>query len=395
MNGFNYSDMRPMMRIETSVSEQGLLDKKMFPSWIVLVYGILETLKYLKIIPIMTVNILGCIMGALSFFYTFKKEGIYIKYILFFIIYTTMGVLSFFYNGNIDFQELLWPLFFGGISLLIITFRIDERFAIVPVYFFAVMMLFMFLRYGSIYDLSFSESRNYSSVYLLSFYSIYIIVREKQKKTNIEIVPLVVVMVCSFLSAGRGGMISFALFAALALLYSCAKNIGRVTKQSIKIHNLTIVLFVLIAIAVLIYSGIIARVFEMIKNMLTYYLSKGMNSSSREAIWSDYLGQIVLSPMSFLFGPQIGGTYILEMFNWNLHNSYLMMYARYGTVVFIMIAILMVKSGVYVVKQKRWILLIVLITVFIRCFTDCIAFNGVMDITWYYLLFFWDYEKNG
>ena len=48
--------------------------KDSFPSWVILIYGILETLKYVKIIPTMTVNIAGLILGLLSFLYTYRRK---------------------------------------------------------------------------------------------------------------------------------------------------------------------------------------------------------------------------------------------------------------------------------------------------------------------------------
>lgn len=369
------------------------IDKYKFPSWVVLLYGILETLKYVKIIPTMIVNIAGLGLGLLSLIYTYRKKRLKGNYIIYFAIYTLMGLLSLIYNGNLDFQELAWPIFFAGIAVLLLAFNIDERFAIVPVYFFTLVMAYMFLRYGAIYNLNLSESRNYSSAYLLSFYSIYLIVREKNNKDKIEIIPLVVVTACAFLSAGRGGMVSFLVLGVLLVLYRILKNKNLRKLRYVSIKQILFVLVILIIIILLIKTGILARIFIMVENMLSLYIQKGFSSSSRNDIWREYIQKIVSTPVSVLFAPSIGGTTLLDTFHWNLHNSYLMLYARYGTIVCLIVLMKMLKAGMYYLRKRKWVLLIIMVTVFIRCYTDCIAFNGVMDITWYYLFFAPFYKK--
>ena len=367
--------------------------KDSFPSWVILIYGILETLKYVKIIPTMTVNIAGLILGLLSFLYTYRRKRLKGNYIIYFVIYTLMGLFSFIYNGNLDFQELAWPVFFAGIAVLLLAFHIDERFAVIPVYFFTLVMIYMFLRYGAIYDLNLSESRNYSSAYLLSFYSIYLIVREKNRKDKIKIIPLVAVTACAFLSAGRGGMISFLILEALLVLYYILKNKKFSKLRYVSIRQISFIFCLLVVIVVLIKTGILTRILVMMKNMLGLYIQKGFSSSSRNVIWGEYIQKIISTPVSILSGPSISGTTLLDTFHWNLHNSYLMLYARYGTIVCLIVLMKMLKSGTYFLRKKKWVILILMVTVFIRCYTDCIAFNGVMDITWYYLLFAPLYNK--
>ena len=86
--------------------------KDSFPSWVILIYGILETLKYVKIIPTMTVNIAGLILGLLSFLYTYRRKRLKGNYIIYFVIYTLMGLFSFIYNGNLDFNPAWKTIFF-------------------------------------------------------------------------------------------------------------------------------------------------------------------------------------------------------------------------------------------------------------------------------------------
>lgn len=367
--------------------------KYRFPSVVVLLYGILETLKYVKIIPTMTVNIAGLVLGLLSLIYTYRRGRLRKNYITYFAVYTLMGLLSLIYNGNLDFQELAWPIFFAGIAVLLLAFHIDERFAVVPVYFFPLVMIYMFLRYGAIYDLSLSESRNYSSAYLLSFYSIYLIVREKNKKDKIEIIPLLVVTACAFLSAGRGGMVSFLILGVLLVLYYVLKNKNLSKLKYVTIKQISFALIILAVIVILIRTGILTRIFTMMENVLGLYIQKGLSSSSRNAIWREYIQKTISTPVSILFGPSISGTTLLDTFHWNLHNSYLMLYARYGTIVCLIVLIKMLKAGTYFLRKRKWVLLIIMATTFIRCYTDCIAFNGVMDITWYYLFFAPLYNK--
>ena len=67
-----------------------------FANSVIVSYGLIETLKYVKIIPEMPANILGCFLGALSIVYIVVRHGVNRQWriILFVSIYEVFGFVS-------------------------------------------------------------------------------------------------------------------------------------------------------------------------------------------------------------------------------------------------------------------------------------------------------------
>ncbi len=126
---------------------------------------------------------------------------------------------------------------------------------------------------------------------------------------------------------------------------------------------------------------------------VSFFVQRGLRSNARLGIWEDYGKQILSSPVHLLVAPKIGGTEWLSIYSSNLHNSYLMLYARYGLLVFLIVLFRIIASLKWYIKEKKWMICIVFVGILLRCFTDVICFNGVMDISLYYLMFSPFYNK--
>lgn len=355
---------------------------------VIITYGIIETFKYVQIISVWTANIIGCLIGGLSIFYVAVKHGISKqgKIIVFLYIYEGFGLISCLYNSNMDFQELLWFVFFMGIALLLLNENISNIAAAFPVFFFCTVLLLYLSRVGKIYELNISESRNYSSVYLLSFYSIYLIVRHKNGENTIPWAALLLSTIVAYLSLGRGGILTFSFVVILSLYYSIkTKKRWRIIRKQDFFVKLVVIMFLL---GVCVFSkDIINLLMRGLDRSIAFFIDRGMKSSSRIEMWKDYFKQIILSPIHLLVAPPIAGTELLSQFSTNLHNSFFMLYARYGLFVFCIVMYKIYRSILWQIRNKYWILCIVFLGILVRCFTDSIGFNGVMDISLYYMMF--------
>ena len=189
-----------------------LPSKRIIPDFIIILFGVLETLKYILLLPVMAVNAIGVIIGSFCILWVWishpHEEHLIPAGVL--AIFTFFGMISISYNGNMQSRELLWPLFYMGIALMILDKEIDNFAAAIPVYFFSAVMIYQML-IAPIYTQTFSESRNYCSVYALCFYCNYIIVRYKNGNQDVPILALFLSSFCSFLSFGRGATLTFLL----------------------------------------------------------------------------------------------------------------------------------------------------------------------------------------
>ena len=357
----------------------------------VLCYSLIETMKYFGFIGTLHAARIGIVLGFLGMSYALLKKGITslnAKIVSFWIAYTIMGLLSHFWNRNLDMPELLWPFFFLGIATLILNFNIPDNIVRISFYIFAVAAIkFIVVSGVNIYDLDTSESRNYSSAYMLSLFSLYLIARFQNGKKDVPWIESITTWFVCVISLGRGGIVSSTLMIVLFMFY----QVRNISSFHIKSKNIALVIAVLF-ISVLFWSERIEAIYGVANNYIgrsmDFFEQRGMNSDSRNTIWGDYLMQVFSTPVSIVLSPTIGGTRALNTFSWNLHNSFLMLYARYSTFIFFIVFFLIIKGFTYLYfVRKNKLLSYTMIAILLRCCTDVVAFNGVLDITIYYFMF--------
>lgn len=357
-----------------------------FPGIIIVLYGIIESAKYFQFITEDLANQTGVVLGTLGIVFIVIRKGLKtIKHeVLVFFIYTLGGLLSNLYNDNIDLKELLWPFFFWGIASLLNCFKINPIFGRLSYNIFAVSAIYNLLFVGGGYfSVETSESRNYCSAYLLSLLSIYIICKEKNGEKTIPFLEISLFLFISILSLGRGGIVSSILLLVLCSIY----QIFHIKEFRIKSMFIGILVASIIIYGVLSSPGMYDYITGYIDYSTEFFEERGMNSS-RSDIWGQYINQIMSTPMSLFLAPPIAGTSLLNQYSFNLHNSFLMLYARYGTIVFLLITFLLFRAFRSFYRKRAFLLLILFVTVCVRISTDVIAFNGVMDITVFFFIFY-------
>ena len=126
---------------------------------------------------------------------------------------------------------------------------------------------------------------------------------------------------------------------------------------------------------------------------LTEKLDRYGNASIRTEIWKEYLHGVLSNVGNFLLGVKTSdGIYRwLSFYNGNTHNSFLMLHAKFGLLAFVLLMILISVVIRKAIKEKNYIMIIVLISASARMFFDWIAFPGLYDILfWYMLLYVFD-----
>ena len=101
---------------------------------------------------------------------------------------------------------------------------------------------------------------------------------------------------------------------------------------------------------------------------------KGMDSS-RVDIWNAYFGKACENPINFLFGAPIQEIPLISSFEGNCHNSFIQLHAYNGVFMFAVFFFMLYKSVKKYYKFKVFLLLVILLTMFVRGMTDKFIFG--------------------
>ena len=353
---------------------------KIIPNLILLIYVCIDLMKFFQVISPLIGNIITVFLGTVAIIYSCMKNGIkrQMPILIFVFIYTLFGAISILFNWNANPQELLWPFAFIGITTLLLNFIISTKLVKYIYYLVAIFLMFQIITSGSVNNLDTVSSRNTISIMVLLYFAIYAINSFKNNR-KITIFPVLVGLVVVIMAIGRSGIITFLLLTVLFLFF---KFNGKEHKHRNPFKSM----FILIGGGIVLWLSynFLGIYFE---QMLSNFESRGLESI-RKLIWVDYLNKTFNSAGSFLFGTPISGTYLLDMYSHNLHNSFLMLHAKYGIVMFISVVLLVIKAFIYYIKINNILYLSLLSVLLFRMQFDYTNFNAQLDIIFFYFILF-------
>lgn len=356
--------------IRINFSRENILNT--FVSLIVVALLLVNILTFYTYISSSLGNTLYLILGIFSIAFCCVYKGVNHQkhYIIFVFLYTVCGLLSFFYNSNAEIVELLWPLGFMGIGLLQLNFKMKPRMLMVCFFIFCFFSIFSIYIAGSSLFLSTQTSRNNISVYALVYLCLYMFSCYKNKQ-SVSFLPCIIYFITCVFATGRGGIVVSSI---VLILFLISDMKGGKSKR----RKLWVALMVLLG-AVVIFYIFNSNLGDFISFSFNRFQERGMQTS-RNGIWSDYLSVTGTSILNMLFGSRIGGTYILDGFSTNLHNSFLMLHAKYGVFGLLLVLYLMYKSMRCFVKERNMYYIIPFIAVVVRMMLDYTNFNGILDV---------------
>lgn len=350
------------------------------PTVYLLTFFFIDMMRLLDILPRTIGNISYVILGFVIFLSltvsTNKKINIIIPLFLFF--YTLFGALNVLLIGNMDYIELIWPVAFIGVSLIILYFPIDHK-VFSTMYILVSTTIFLIILFSDgINQVSLTSSRNTISITLLLYFSLYVISADKSNQ-KVNISYIVIGLIISVLSIGRSGILTFSILLILFLLFDY-KNGKYIKKNFFKVFMSASIIFVFLFF---IYNSF-GYYFQ---DTITNFKNNGLESV-RTLIWSDYI-QLLQQNSKFIFlGAPIEGTYLLDIFNENLHNSFLMLHAKYGLLMLLCVIGLTLYSLLYYLFEKKIALILIFIAILFRMQFDYTNFNAPLDVIFYYLIFY-------
>lgn len=350
-----------------------------------IMFFFINIIAYLKVVDTVEGQILFLLIGMLSFMYIIFKNSIYDQksILLFLFFYTMNGMICFLFNNNMDIQELLWPIAFEGIAILLLNIKINYKISKIIYYGLSIFMLLKIYFVGDANYINVSSSRNSVSAIILFYFCIYAI-SSYQNNKRVTILPVAFGLVVSIMAVGRSGILSFILLLVLLIPLKYKDGYYKFSNP-IKI---IIMIFIVAIILIIGYKYLNDFFGNTIRNFTVHGLK-----SVRVNIWTDYILKICSSPKYLIFGAPINGTYYLDLYSENLHNSFLMLHAKYGIVIVISIIFLGLNSLRYFYKTNNKIYLITFFTVLFRMQFDYTNFNGWFDPIFFYYLFYPFYES--
>lgn len=325
-------------------------------------------------------NFLTALIGLLALGYYFLKKGLnkINLYIVLLGAVLTIGMMfAISYNGNADFLDLLWIWSYIGIAVLIYEFNISKKiFWGVAYIFLLVVLVFMFQGNAASEFLKVGSENNISA-YTIFFVLLGYLAEDNNK--GMRYIPAFLTLAISLWTGSRAGILS------AGVLIGC-----------IFINNLFVVkkrrFSTFIKISFFVFAGLWAANHFFGDYMLQFFekINRYGNTSVRTEIWLEYIRGVFGSFGNFLFGVNMtGANYpLLNYYSGNIHNSFLMVHAKYGIIGALTVFMFMGRSTWKALRCKNALLVIVILVASVRMFFDWIAFPGLYDVIFWLLVIY-------
>ncbi len=353
-----------------------------FASVLVLLYLVLAELS--RHFPIAFVRYSGRAFMYLSVFYDIFAGGRYRipkKMVFCAALCLVTGVLNCFIVGNQDMSSLLYMLLCLLFAHMLLFRSIHPSVFLAAFYFYAALVLFLFLRDGLYTQVYANSSNNFISVYLSFPIILYYITADRQG-APLRAIPAICYWIMTLLGRGRGGIVCgsvFLLIILLSAIFSGRKSTGRVNKFLAAMAVLSAIILIAATIA---YGKL--STWEPFRK----FAKLGMSNNGRSAVWNEYLYSLSGNPSNIIFGSSFADMSVVIMYLENLHNSFLNIHAFNGIVMLGYLLGMLIWDTVLGFRHKRFVFIACLLLLSMRGFTDFVFWGGVPGTLIFFTLLF-------
>lgn len=313
-----------------------------------------------------------CGIICLLYCYLYKDKIIFNNVAFLAIVYSVFFSVSNIYTGNSDWAEVLWIWGYIGVALLMLNFEIYYQYTGAIFYLVIIYFILCSIRGLSSAVVITMGSRNTVSAIVLLYLFIYELLRYVQRK-NIDLFSSMLAVITCFWGVGRAGILVSGLFLVALIFY----NLFRHGYDKLKVIGITV-------ITILVGYYLIRYYFYgIMETAITRFSSMGVNDV-REKLYLEYLNE-TKNILKLIFGVPFSKNSVLSVYN-NPHNSWLMLHAKFGFIPFIITVILLLKSLIRIISKKQWLILIIFLMAFLRCYIDWLSFTGAFDVIWWYFI---------
>lgn len=287
----------------------------------------------------------------------------------------TVAVFSMAIHGSNNITEIVFTILALSMAYYMALYGIERKHAIHLYIIITAVLVFRIITTGSVNAVFLVASRNnisaFSILASILLYSTY------EKDENLPYIPALITLVLSCVGEGRGGVVSaiFLMIGVLFLNITGRKHIG---------IKKTIYLIVLLIVVGILFTKFYDKLFYEAISRLT---SQKLIENERVEILQNYY-ELAKNSFSYaLFGVPRNDIALVNYLNGNFHNSYLSLHNMFGIVGVITIICLAVKSTVHSIKISNWLLVVLMLSLLLRAYTDDLCFVGYYDSLLYYLFF--------
>lgn len=331
--------------------------------------------------PSLGITLLMIAVGLLSIILIYKvKFNVYIYLFSFFILF--YYILTSFILNRYDAlpRNILHFIDCIFIALLMLNGKIKSWGVYLVFYglsFYFLTFIIMAIPVQNVLD--YSSWNGISILIIISCVSLYIV--NSYQSNKIDLVPAFLALLFSFWGMGRSGILACSLL-FIGLLFLKFKNPKRLFNLNNSIFMITLIIISLLFFYLSDYfKDIVINTLKII-NRDTADISTG-----RFEIWENYYSNLDL--LRFLFGSNVYADPWPkgEELGYNLHNSFLRLFAHTGLMGLLTILLIPVTLLYFFYKNKLFFILF--FTLILRGFTDTIFFFESWDFLLLFFLFYY------
>jgi len=334
-------------------------------------------------------------LGYLGVAYVLFRKKVKFKYVYLLLILLSCMLMSSIFNNNMQLPGIFFNLQYLGIAFILNESKLNVKVISLLIYINFVFFLYhIFI--GTNPNTVFLASRNHISTVLINIIVIYYITLERNTK-KLKVLPVFFALIISIWSVSRSAIVSIIIFFVglvyLKLLQNKKHKIdSKHNKSWANIFYKTTIALSSIGGAVYLFKNtyIVQTVIDgIINNFKVFQLRlqyESYLSSSRLQIIQSYVYEIADSFKNLIFGVELSSTQSFALFSNNLHSSFLTAHAYYGLFGLLLILGLIFFTLIRYLKKRKWLFLLLFVTVLVRASTDIIAFPGYLDSILYFFI---------
>jgi len=295
-----------------------------------------------------------------------------LSFIVFFLIGSMIEVIV---KGSFAFATS-FILLIGNIGITYYLFKEKMNLPIIKYLYYFVVSFFLisiFMDKNPKFLLE-NLSSNHISVIVLYVTVLYYIEMLRESK-NWSIIPAIIFFIISVYAGGRSGIVSSAFMVSGLVFFN--KNSNKYVKF-------------IITLAFIVFLSILYNYSDFRYEIFEKFYTRSIQGEPRINIISSYFSNLSIKSIMFGYEPN----YVYSFFHTgNLHNSFLVLHYRYG-IIGIITMIFIVKKILKLFVNRKFYLLVVVMSILIRALTDTILIPFYFDFVLFYLLFYLDFKTN-
>lgn len=352
-------------------------------NWLILISSF--WMSFIKCFPLSGVFVNSSIafigIVCLMYYLFYGNQGKMQQVMLFNLALSFCMFTSILYNGNADFDNIIWIWAYSGVAMLIVEYGVSKPVGLI-VFWGTVLFVLAYIYSGRRPEefYLFGSANVINAIVLFAYFIYFVSLINQTDKPGLNVIPPFIFLLISIWSSSRSGVVVAAfIFSGIFLLNTTTK------KRRNRIIGFVSIVAIL-GFMVAYWDTIISAIGE----DMTAKAERYGTGSIRTAIWREYI-DVAFSNIGDLF---LGVTHddpfktpLLSYWSGNTHNSFLMLHSKYGLLGFLLVIIPLFRRIFENYKHKQHYELFILFAVIIRAFFDWIAFPGIHDIVFFWFIF--------